>query len=330
MGNVTLWTHGILPAISTSPFYGTFLYNYNPGDLLTYNYTGTNCCPAATDDIFIGAGQGFFVQMIDGPSATDTVSFDNLLRSSNYTNTIFYRNTIDSFTAIERHRIWLDLISSNSSTNRTLVGYIEGATMGVDQFFDANLQNSGSMAIYSLIGNDTFTIQGRALSFNSRDVIPLGVEIPLGGSYTIAIGAVDGLFSNESRAIYLEDTFTRKIQNLKVKPYTFTAASGVFNTRFKLRFRKTTSENEDREDRIAPILDENTVAVSAFDNAIFVKSSFENIEEITVFDLLGRQLHVAPKINATDFILHDVLSNQALIVKITLENGSTVIKKVLF
>jgi len=334
MGNVTLWTHGILPALGTSPFYGTFLYNYSPGDLLTYNYTGTNCCPAAADDIAIGTGQGFLAQMIDGPTATGTVSFDNSLRSTAYTNSIFYRTSNSAeaipFVGIERHRIWLDLLDSNNGTNRTLVGYVQGATMGKDSFFDARIQMTNALLLYSLVGTEKFTIQGRALPFTAGDVIPLGVVIPQAGNYTIAIGAVDGLFTNTSRAIYLEDTFTRTLHNLKLRPYVFTATAGVSNTRFKLRFKKVRSESEERDDRLATSNPDQTVTVVSSENTIIVESSSENIEEITVYDILGRQLHYASKINATEFELQDVLSNQALIVKVTLANGSSVIKKVLF
>lgn len=47
-GNIRLWTHGTLPTpLQSSPFYGSFTYNYTPGDYYTYNFTGTSCCPTA-------------------------------------------------------------------------------------------------------------------------------------------------------------------------------------------------------------------------------------------------------------------------------------------
>ena len=124
-GNIKLWTHGTLPSAITSPFYGSFAYNYSPGDYLTYNYTGTNCCPTAGEDLYVGAALGFFVQMNDGPSATDSVVFDNTLRHQNYSNNNFYRSSNTSsggFANIERHRIWLDLLDANSNSDRMLVG----------------------------------------------------------------------------------------------------------------------------------------------------------------------------------------------------------------
>jgi hypothetical protein len=53
-GNIKIWTHGALPSVISSPFYQSFVYNYNLGDYLTYNFTGTSCCPAANADLFIG------------------------------------------------------------------------------------------------------------------------------------------------------------------------------------------------------------------------------------------------------------------------------------
>ncbi|MEO0045448.1 MAG: putative adhesin [Bacteroidota bacterium] len=325
-GNIKLWTHGSLPSVSTSPFYGTFVYNYSPGDYLTYNYTGTSCCPAAGDDVFIGAGQGFFVQMNDGPSATDVVTFDNALRSSSYVNNIFYRNSEDSprdsFVDIERHRIWLDLIDATSKSERTLVGYIEGATSGKDNFFDAATQYTGSLSLYSLIGTEKFIIQGRALSFDNKDVIPLGVVIPTSGKYTIAIGAVDGLFSNQSRAIYLEDTVTKKLHNLKTKPYTFNATSGIFNNRFKLRFRDRIETDRN--------IEQSNVAIYSANHQIFAESSVEKISELVVFDIVGRIIYEVKNINKNNIVIDNSVTNsQTLIVKTTLENGEIVTKKIL-
>ncbi|MFN7014894.1 MAG: hypothetical protein ACK4ON_11560, partial [Bacteroidia bacterium] len=157
MGNVKLWTHGTLPDIIASPFYNTFIYNYSPGDYLTYNFTGTSCCPTAGADLFIGSGQGFFVQMTDGPAASDNITFTNSLRSNTYSNSTFYRlsnsNVSNSINVenLERNRIWLDIIDSNNNSDRTLFGYIENATMGNDSFFDCITQNTGGIAIYSLL-----------------------------------------------------------------------------------------------------------------------------------------------------------------------------------
>ncbi|WP_333599763.1 T9SS sorting signal type C domain-containing protein [Flavobacterium sp.] len=329
MGQLRLWTHGTLPAIISSPFYNTFIYNYNPGDYFTYNFTGTSCCPAAGADLFVGAAQGFFVQMVDGAASSTTVSFNNNLRNESYSNTTFYKtanpnaantNIID----IERNRIWLDLLDVNKQSDRALIGYIEGATMEADSFFDAGTLAPTQMAIYSMIGNDKFVIQGRSIPFNPNDIVPLGVKITTPGKYTIAIGAVDGLFENPNKNIFLEDTETKTIQNLREGPYTFDITAGTNNTRFRLRYKYPHGNGNNSK-----ALSE-TVLVTAANKQISIQSSEQNIQSVILYDLVGREVYTADKINKTEVTINNaVINQQALIVKIMLSDGTIVTKRVM-
>lgn len=323
-GQIRLWTHGTLPAAIPSPFYETFLYNYTPGDYYDYNFTGTSCCPDAADDLFIGAGQGFFVPMLDGPSGLDTVTFNNDLRSSSYNNSLFYRqnstpnNTIIS---LERNRIWLDIIDTNNKTDRTLLGYIEGATMDRDSFFDAGILPAGAMAIYSIIGNDKFVIQGRSLPFTPNDIVPIGVTIPQNGTYKIAIGAVDGLFLG-NQTIYIEDKLLNVIQSLRTEPYIFTSTVGDITDRFLLRYTTEALGNSDFE--IA-----NQVIVSTNQSQIQITSQVENIAQVQVYDMLGREIFAMDKLDTLTYSISNIAKNQPLIIKIKLNNGSLISKKII-
>ncbi|WP_298303552.1 hypothetical protein [Flavobacterium sp.] len=328
-GNIKLWTHGTLPSIIASPFYNSYLYNYSPGDYLTYNFTGTSCCPAAASDLFIGAGQGFFVQMIDGPAGSDIVTFNNGLRSASYDNSLFYRmstpltqtNSTFDVNALERNRIWLDLISSNNQSDRTLFGYIEGATMGRDSFFDSQTLKTGSMSIYSLINSDKFLIQGRQLPFDVYDEVPIGAHLQNSGSYDIGIGGLDGIFTTQN--IYLKDKELDIIHDLKVSPYRFSAQSGTINNRFKIVYLNGSLNNNDLSlnNNIAVITNENIV----------IRSSNEKLHSITVFDVLGRNLGVYKDINSTEFTIKNLLKNNtALFLQIKLENGVLKNEKIIF
>jgi hypothetical protein len=331
-GNIRLWTHGTLPSvIEASPFYGSYLSNYTPGDYLTYNFTGMSCCPAAASDLFIGAGQGFFVQMIDGApvAATDniTVAFNNNLRSAAYSNSTFYKtqNTTTSSTIdvsiIERNRIWLDLINPNHQTDRTLFGYIENATMDRDSFYDCITQNTGGTLIYSLIDDTKFSIQGRALPFDINDEVPIGINAPTEGNYTIGIAAIDGLFNNQN--IYLKDNLLNITHDLKSNPYIFTTTSGAINNRFKIIYIDSalgTSTN----------IFENSIKAMV-NNEVAVSSSNLVMESIEVYNVLGQKLNTYTNVNSnflTLFGLHK--NNTTLLLKIKLQTGETVIKKVLF
>jgi hypothetical protein len=281
----------------------------------------------------IGAGQGYFVQMLDGAPGSDVVSFDNSLRSPLFDNTIFYKssNQTESFsvTGLERYRIWLDLVNASNESDRILVGYIEGATNGKDSFYDASMSFTGSMALYTLIGSDKMMIQGRQLPFNKSDVVSIGVKIISAGRYSIGIGALDGLFTNSSQNVYLEDKVTGKIQNLKIKPYSFTAAIGTFNNRFKLRFKGEEDEDEDEDDHKQS--GSATVAVFKVEQQIAIQSTTETITAVTVYDLLGRVLFETHGIQGKSYTIAALpIAQQALVVKITLESGATVSKQLLY
>jgi hypothetical protein len=331
-GNIKIWTHGTLPSQIASPFYNTFAYNYSPGDYLTYNFTGTSCCPAAAADIFIGGAQGFFVQMKDGPTGTNTITFNNNLRSNTYSNSTFYRvptpnpgpiSTAFNINTIERNRIWLDIIDRNQFSERTLVGYIEGATMDNDSFYDSRTLNTGSMAIYSLTNlNDKYLIQGRQLPFDVNDEVPIGVHIQTAGRYSIAIAAIDGLF--DSQNIFLKDKLYDTIHDLKAAPYKFYSQSGSINERFKIVYLNNTNT------KTSNILNNNSIQVIT-NEYIDLNSSIESIEEIIVLDLVGRKIAYYNNINSNEFSITNLHKNEStLFLQIKLKNGIVVTQKVIY
>ena len=330
-GNIKLWTHGTLPDNISSPFYGTFIYNYSPGDYLTYNFTGTSCCPAANADLFIGAGQGFFVQMVDGAQSigVENITFNNNLRSATYSNSTFYKltNSTTSSTStidinnIERNRIWLDIINSNNQSDRTLFGYIENATMGRDSFYDCLAQNTGGTLIYSLIDDTKFTIQGRALPFDVNDEVPIGINIPTQGNYTIAIAGIDGLFNNQN--IYLKDNLLNITYDIKVNPYQFTSPAGEINDRFKIIYIDNALGNPGHSF-------ENNIKVIV-NNEVTVNSSNLQMESIVVYNVLGQKLGTYSNIYSNQFMLSNLnKNNTTLLLKIKLQTGEIVIKKIIY
>ncbi|WP_333877683.1 fibronectin type III domain-containing protein [Flavobacterium sp.] len=329
MGNIKLWTHGNLPSVSPSPFYGSFISNYSPGDYVTYNFTGTSCCPTAASDLFIGSGQGFFVQMIDGPAdSSQSITFTNSLRSATYSNSSFYRlSNYTGLTAgnnvnqLERNRIWLDIVGPNGQSDRTLFGYIQEATMGKDSFFDCLTQNSGITQIYSLIEGGKFSIQGRELPFDVNDEVPIGVNIPNTGNYTIAIAAVDGLF--DSQNIYLKDQQLGIIHDLKVSPYQFTANNGVIENRFSVIYLNgSLGVNNATTDNSVKAIIKDQVSVA---------SNNLQMEAITVYNALGQQLDLYENINTNYFTLSNLRKNNTtLLLKVKLQTGETVVRKVIY
>ena len=325
-GALYVWTHGNAPVLTNvNSFYNSFNYNYSANDYNEINLTG-NLSGVGTD-YYLGAGQGFFVTMRNDASS-NTVNFTNALRNSNYGNSTgsnFFRvnNASNNEVTNETNRIWIDLIKDELSTTRTMVGYVAGATNELDNLYDARVKRENSLKLFSLLSTEKLSIQGKRLPFDKEDEIPLGINIITPGDYKIAIAMVDGLFEDPLQNIYLEDSQLGIVLNLRTAPYTFTSEAGNFNNRFKILFSNSTLSNPNFENDI------NSVIVLNNSNEFTIKSSLKNLDQITIYDLLGRQLYFESGINKNNISLSNVtLNNQTLIVKIKLENGIIVTKKI--
>ena len=324
-GYVNLWTNTSEPISTVNPFYSSFAANYNSDDYITYNAAGNNLGPSLGFNGFIGAGQGFFVCMNDGTAGSSTVTFNNSMRNKSYSNSQFFRTTgvQESEEIDEGNRIWLDLVDTNNESVRTLIGYLPEATIGLDRMYDAIKNIDNEKNIYSLSEDETLIIQGRPTPFDQNDHVPIGVTILSAGDYKIAIAAVDGLFE-QGQAIFLEDKVLNIIHDLRVAPYSFSTTAGKFNDRFVLRYTNTALGNPDFGNI------DNSVIVAGSQGKLTIKSSIENIHEVSIYDVLGRQLFFAEEINNTNFVRSNIsMSQQTLIVKIKLENGMTISRKII-
>lgn len=328
-GFIKRWTHGTLPsAVISDPFYADYGANYTVADYVTYNATGAN---PPIGDGNIAAGQGFFVLMNHTSAATtENVIFNNSMRRNDYRNDMFYRTSNNAASNNNlgneetKHRIWINLINqTNNNASTTLVGYISNATNELDRLYDAQaLDVKTNFEIFSLSGTDKLTIQGRALPFDDNDKIPLGITIPQNGLYTIGINSLDGLFSNNTQNIYLEDTLLDVVYDLRNAPYTFMAQAGSSINRFILRFipkEKSVSDNTS-----------NDLIVSTNDY-INITSYGLKIKDVKVYDLLGKLILNNNEIHKNETSLTGLRkTNSVVIVNITLEDNTEVSKKVTF
>ncbi|TDY10182.1 hypothetical protein A8975_2596 [Meridianimaribacter flavus] len=320
-GAVHIWTHGSILGTYTDSFYEDYVLNYNISDYVTYNFSGTNTYQDESFSGQIASGQGFFVLALND-SETGSVTFNNSMRqlSASYDNSQFYRtqssNNVNYNTesSLEKHRIWLNLVSPSQLSSSILVGYIEGATNQKDRLYDAYNKESNALNLYSKIDDKGMIIQGRALPFDQNDQVHLGTVLTEPGIHTITISNVDGLFTNEDQNIYLEDTYTNTIHDLKISPYIFSVSQPTtFDDRFILRYTNETLDI-DKDD----IRDQLSISAPNGDY-IKVKSETNTIDSVIIYDLLGRNLFEQKNINQLEFIIHDSnLSDATYIVKATL------------
>lgn len=318
-GSIRLWTHGTeISSANADPFFADEQLSYSINDYLIYNSTGSSSGPG-TFNGYVGAGQSFFVIMEHTSPTPSTVNFDNTMRDRTYTNADFFRT---SNTNDEQNRIWLSIRTPNNQLNKTLVGYVQGATLAKDRMYDAVIFDSQEFGIYSIIEDDKLAIQGRPVPFNDTDIVPLGIQIKDDGIHTIAINAIDGLFEH-GQDIYLEDLSLGVVHDLKNSPYTFNTTAGLHEDRFVLRFTNPALNIDDFNM-------ENELSIYSNNQNISILSTSNQIQAVTIYDLLGRVITTNAKVNSFNFAFDmKNQSNGTYIVKVKLENGSITTKKII-
>lgn len=294
---------------------GTGYATYTLGGATTT--TATSPVPNGT----IQVGQGFVVSTKDVPNPK--ASFNNDMRVKNNNNQFFrtsFGKSVYQPLAIEKHRIWLNLTSDDGFFSQMMVGYFTNATLGFDNLIDGKSINDSPTYLSSIINNVEYTIQGRPLPFDNQDIVPLKFKTISSGNFTISINNVDGLFIGNQK-VYLKDNLLNVIHDIKNAPYSFTSLVGEFDTRFEIVYQNTNLNN--------PSFDlNNQVLVSTENEQINIRSSNLLIQEITIYDILGRKLYNSNSIESKSFFVTNILkTKQTLIVKVVLINGiSEVIK----
>lgn len=319
-GTIEFWSH------NTSPIYNdaTGKYEYQSSDYLAYNGTGSIGDAAGNyPKGSIASGQSVSVKVRDGIASGTKIMFKNKMRvEPAASNSQFFKPSKTAESNTDKSRLWLNFTNSKGVFKQTLLGYVEGATNGYEDKYDAISSNANPYAdFYSINENQNFVIQGRALPFDVSEVIPLGFSAAVDGDFTIDIAKLDGIF--DTIEIYLEDKFLNKIHNLKESSYTFTTQKGSFNDRFVLRFADgtlatTTFEKSEKE-----------LIVYQSHKQLVVVSQKENILKIQAYNMAGK-LIFEEKTNQNKVILSNLKpNNQVLILKIETENN-TQYQKVLF
>ncbi|MCR9250804.1 MAG: choice-of-anchor D domain-containing protein [bacterium] len=169
----------------------------------------------------IRTGQGFFVK---ANSAT-AVSFTNAMRvGSNNSDGGFYR--VDNS---EKKSIKLKL-SDGKSSRAIVIGFVEDATLEMDNQYDALTLSGIDYAFYSVIGGKRLAINGLPLEYS--DEIPLGISVEEEGQQTISMMDVDNPGTLE--VVFLKDKLTGEMVNITEESYTFNVEAGETNDRFVL------------------------------------------------------------------------------------------------
>ncbi len=310
VSTIYYWTHTVAAVA------GVFPQN-NYASYTTLGGTASAAGGAIPNDK-INVGQGFFIQA----AAAYTVTFENELREDASTTTQFFRNpnAVEEIQETEKHRIWLNLNDGTKSYNQILLGYTANATDGIDNKVDGKMLDTSKTMLYNLIDTGAYVIQGKGLPFSDEDIVKLGLKVTEASNFEINIQQVDGLFENQE--VFVKDNYTGAIHNLKEGSYYFISQVGTFNDRFEILYKKPTKEVE--------VASTNTIDVLVKNNELTIQTYQSAIANIEVYDVLGKMIFSKNGINNKQFNSNQITATkQALIVKIQLENGEVVVKKII-
>lgn len=266
----------------------------------------------------IQVGQAFYVNSIGAFDA----KFENELREDASTTNQFFKNSSEiTENQPERHRLWLNLNSSQQPLNQMMMGYMQGASNNVDGTIDGLVLDVTKPILYNLLDNKEYVIQGRALPFSVDDVVPLGFKAIVSDTYSIEIETFDGLFENVE--IYLKDKQLNTLHNLKESKYTFFATEGVNNNRFEIIYKNSNLSEES-------LINENSINIYSSSQGVSIQSS-RILNEIVVYDILGKVIYENRNVNSKEYTIKTLVSkNQALIVKATDVNGFSKTQKIIY
>ncbi|RZL15508.1 MAG: T9SS type A sorting domain-containing protein, partial [Pedobacter sp.] len=146
------------------------------------------------------------------------------------------------------------------------------------------------------------------------DVVPLQFKAGDAGLYTIAIEYIDGLFA-EGQAVYLRDKLTGTEQNLQEGAYNFSTEAGTFNDRFEIVYAQALGTGgTDAKGGSAVVYKQGS--------SIVITTGTVQMTAVTVFDMQGRKIYSAGDINASEFSVNNLQSQQqVLIVQVTTPHG---------
>ena len=297
---------------------------YNGNNYAVYNGTGGN--PATYTSTYTGSlvpngniqvGQGFIIQKKD--VGNGSIQFRNSYATGHdlrvaSSGPFFQKNELNN-------RFWIRMISPNNLVNTQLVGYIDGATNGYEQDYDAEAFDTSSDMFYSVLEGKKLLIQGKDAAFTDEDIVPLGANFFSSGQYRIELENPEGIFVG-SQAIYLKDKLLNIYTNLKEGGYVFATNAGLAEGRFEIVYQPNATLGNS-ESGVSGI------QVYRSSGDFVVKSSGSNIKEVEVYDMSGRLIRKIKGHGQEVVVPAQLLNSAGYVLKIFMSDNQIFTRKIL-
>lgn len=216
---------------------------------------GTNIIPAM---------QAFWVQVPQGQS-TGSLQIPNSARTHGLNNN--YKAESQTFIRLT--------LSNNDNTDEALIRFMPDAHPHFDNAYDASkmfTENPEIPQIYTITDEDNLCINTLP---PTTPLALLGLTTFNGGAHTLSLSEISG-----SVQVTLEDMETNTFTLLNDNPaYTFNAASGQNNERFRLHFATPTAMSDYSADE--------SVQAYAYGNALYVHYTGNASAQLTLYALHG-------------------------------------------
>jgi len=262
---------------------------------------------------YMQVAQGFFVDA----DVSGTIQFKNSQRAFS-TGTPFFSKSEEGFPIL---RLGFDFnINTIDTFHRQLAIGFRGLTNNFEAGYDAIMYDMRATDIALKVNNHVsdFVITGIE-DYLDTITIPLHVVLDAQRNVTFSVEAFENFTPNE---IYLKDTDTNMYYNLN-SDVSINLPAGDYTNRFEITFRQGTAA-------ITDYVTENDITIIDNIDTITINSEKDlTITDVQIFNVIGQKL---VEINAknTQIIMSVKLDKgQVLIAKITLENGQTIVKKLL-
>ena len=214
-------------------------------DYAIFNLSGATAArgnPGNAPNGMIAIGQGFFVHK--HATALSVPPYPALNGSISSTVTFYRRFRVHEFTTqffvpaiVSKQKLWLDVIYPDKDLfNEILVACLIGATDAADISYDAKkLKGNTEIALYSILNQSEYAIQGLPPLNGERKSIQLGLDVTNTGNYFFR-PTFDNF--NDANQVYLEDKLEKKMINLRnITEYDFSVSTaGSITNRFVLWF----------------------------------------------------------------------------------------------
>jgi hypothetical protein len=307
--------------------------------------SGKGTTSKAAPNQFIPVGQGFFVTGKVG--TTGNVVFNNSQRDFHKEDEIGVSQTTYKTTSkakADANTHWTDnsnsplqkdehkkvLLAFNSYQEnfhrQALLAFMnEQANSDMNDGYDAFNIDQSPTDMYLLNGQNELAIQGEGF-YDENAIYPIGIRKEVAGKISFALDEIKNFEPNQP--FFILDKLTNTYHSIAGGVYEVEVPSGKTNDRFFLTFKDDSKPKADLV-TVGGTNDEPVMVV--INKEIRVISKEKMIQKIDIYDILGKKVDGYKKVDALSQILYSLpKTNNAYVVKITLQNNDVVTKKIVY